>query len=59
MESYSTSKAIASTTAPAFAQWERLDGKNETASIEIHGEQQLVECRRIFESFGLTTIMGG
>ena len=41
------------------AKWERLDRKNETAAIEIPGERQLVECRRIFESFGLTVIMGG
>ncbi len=41
------------------AKWERLDRKNETAAIEIPGEQQLAECRRIFESFGLTVIMGG
>jgi pyruvate formate lyase activating enzyme len=39
--------------------WERLDRINETAEIEIPVEQQLVECRRIFESFGLTVIMGG
>jgi pyruvate formate lyase activating enzyme len=41
------------------AKWEKLGGKNEFASIEIPGERQLVECRRIFESFGLTAIMGG
>ncbi len=41
------------------AKWERLARKNETAAIEIPGEQQLVECRRIFESFGLTAITGG
>jgi pyruvate formate lyase activating enzyme len=41
------------------AKWERLGRKNETASIEIFGERQLVECRRVFESFGLTVIMGG
>ena len=41
------------------AKWERLDRKNETASIEIPDEQQLVEFRRIFESFGLTVVMGG
>jgi pyruvate formate lyase activating enzyme len=41
------------------AKWERLERKNETASIEIPGERQLVECSRIFESFGLTVIMGG
>ena len=41
------------------AKWERLDRKNETASIEIPDEQQLVESRRIFESFGLTVVMGG
>jgi len=41
------------------AKWGRLDRKNETASIEIPGERQLVEYGRIFESFGLTVIMGG
>jgi pyruvate formate lyase activating enzyme len=41
------------------AKWERLDRKNETASIEIPGERQLAEYRRIFESFGLTAIVGG
>jgi pyruvate formate lyase activating enzyme len=41
------------------AKWERLDRKDETAAIEIPGERQLVKCRRIFESFGLTAIMGG
>ena len=41
------------------AKWERLDRKNETAEIEIPGKQQLAECSRIFESFGLTVIMGG
>jgi pyruvate formate lyase activating enzyme len=41
------------------AKWERLDRKYETESIEIPGELQWVECRRIFESFGLTAIMGG
>jgi pyruvate formate lyase activating enzyme len=41
------------------AKWERLDRKNETASIQIPGEQQLAECRQIFESFGLNAIMGG
>lgn len=41
------------------AKWERLDRENEIASIEIPGERQLAECRRIFESFGLTAIMGG
>ena len=41
------------------AKWERLDRKNETEAIEIPGERQLAECRRIFESFGLTAIMGG
>jgi pyruvate formate lyase activating enzyme len=40
------------------AKWERLDRKNETAAIKIPGELQLAECRRIFESFGLATIMG-
>jgi len=41
------------------AKWERLGRKNETSSIEIPGERQLMECRRIFESFGLTAVMGG
>ena len=41
------------------AKRERLDRKNETAAIEIPSEHQLEECRRIFESFGLTVIMGG
>jgi pyruvate formate lyase activating enzyme len=41
------------------AKRERLDRKNETAAIEIPGEHQLEECRRIFESFGLTVITGG
>jgi pyruvate formate lyase activating enzyme len=41
------------------AKWERLDRRNEIASIEILDERQLVECRGIFESFGLTVIMGG
>jgi pyruvate formate lyase activating enzyme len=41
------------------AKWDRLDRKSETAAIETPGEQQLVECRRIFESFGLTPIAGG
>jgi len=41
------------------AKWERLDRKMETASIDIPGERQLAECCRIFESFGLTVIMGG
>jgi pyruvate formate lyase activating enzyme len=41
------------------AKWERLEKKNEAAEIEIPDEQKLMECRRIFESFGLTVIMGG
>jgi pyruvate formate lyase activating enzyme len=41
------------------AKWGRLDRKNQTASIDTPDEQQLGECRRIFESFGLTTIAGG
>jgi pyruvate formate lyase activating enzyme len=41
------------------AKWERLDRKNETAAFDTPGEQRLVECRRIFESFSLTAIMGG
>jgi pyruvate formate lyase activating enzyme len=41
------------------AKWERLDRKNETAAIEIPGQQQLEECRRIFKFFGLTATMGG
>jgi pyruvate formate lyase activating enzyme len=41
------------------AKWERLGRKNETAAIEIPGERQLMECRRIFESFGLTVTTGG
>jgi pyruvate formate lyase activating enzyme len=41
------------------AKWERLGKKNETVSIEIPSERHLAECRRIFESFGLTAIMGG
>jgi pyruvate formate lyase activating enzyme len=41
------------------AKWERLDRKNEAAEIEVPDEQKLAECRRIFESFGLTVIMGG
>jgi pyruvate formate lyase activating enzyme len=41
------------------AKWERLGRKNETAAIDTPGEQQLVKCRRIFDSFGLTTIAGG
>jgi pyruvate formate lyase activating enzyme len=41
------------------SKWARLDRKNETAAIDPPGEQQLLECRRIFESFGLTTIAGG
>jgi pyruvate formate lyase activating enzyme len=41
------------------AKWERLDRRNETAVIDTPGEQQLMECRQIFESFGLTTIAGG
>jgi hypothetical protein len=32
---------------------------NEVASIEIPGERQLVECRRIYALFGLTAILGG
>ena len=32
---------------------------NEIASIEIPGEQQLVECRRIYGPFSLTAILGG
>jgi pyruvate formate lyase activating enzyme len=39
--------------------WERLGRKNETAPMDTPGEQQLVECQRIFESFGLTAIIGG
>jgi pyruvate formate lyase activating enzyme len=41
------------------AKWERLGRKLETAEFAIPGERQLVECRRIFESFGLTTSLGG
>jgi pyruvate formate lyase activating enzyme len=41
------------------AKWERLDRKTETAVINIPDGQQLAECRRIFESFGLTAIIGG
>jgi pyruvate formate lyase activating enzyme len=41
------------------AKRERLGRKNEIAAIEIPGEHQLEECRRIFESFGLIVIMGG
>jgi hypothetical protein len=32
---------------------------NEIASIEIPGERQLVEYRRIYGSFGLPAILGG
>jgi pyruvate formate lyase activating enzyme len=41
------------------AKWERLGRRNETAVIDTLTEQQLMECRKIFESFGLTTIAGG
>ncbi len=41
------------------AKWERLGRRNETAAIDTPGEQQLMECRQIFESFGLTTFAGG
>jgi pyruvate formate lyase activating enzyme len=41
------------------AKWERLGRRNETAVIDTLTEQQLMECRQIFESFGLTTIAGG
>jgi pyruvate formate lyase activating enzyme len=41
------------------AKWERLGRRNETAAIDTLAEQQLMECRQIFESFGLTTIAGG
>lgn len=41
------------------AKWERLDKRSATASIGIPGERQLAESCRIFESFGLTAILGG
>jgi pyruvate formate lyase activating enzyme len=41
------------------AKWERLGRRNETAAIDTPGEQQLMKCRQIFESFGLTTFAGG
>jgi pyruvate formate lyase activating enzyme len=41
------------------AKWERLDRKNETAAIDTPDERRLVECLRIFESFGLKTVTGG
>lgn len=41
------------------AKWERLGRRNETAAIDTPGEQQLMECRQIFKSFGLTTYAGG
>jgi pyruvate formate lyase activating enzyme len=41
------------------AKWERLDRRNETAVFDTPGEEEIAECRRIFESFGLTSIVGG
>jgi pyruvate formate lyase activating enzyme len=41
------------------AKWERLDKRNEAAEIMVPDDRSLTECRRIFESFGLTVIMGG
>jgi pyruvate formate lyase activating enzyme len=41
------------------AKWEQLNRRNETAVIDTPSEQHLTECRRVFESFGLTVIMGG
>jgi pyruvate formate lyase activating enzyme len=41
------------------AKREQLGRRNETAAIDTPGEQQLMECRQIFESFGLTTFAGG
>jgi hypothetical protein len=42
-----------------FAFQLHLNFQTETAAINTPDERQLVECRRIFESFGLTAIMGG
>ena len=39
--------------------WKRLDRKNETAAFDTPSEQKVAECRQIFESFGLTLIVGG
>ena len=39
--------------------WQGLGRKHETASIEVPGERPLEMCSRIFESFGLSVIMGG
>jgi pyruvate formate lyase activating enzyme len=39
--------------------WERLDKKKDTAVIGTPDERKMAECRRIFESIGLTVIMGG
>lgn len=41
------------------AKWEKLGGDNVVGSIEIPAERQLVECSRIFKSFGLTAVVGG
>lgn len=41
------------------SKWERLGRKDEALSAAPPGERQLTDCRRIFESFGLTVIMGG
>ena len=41
------------------AKRKKLERKNETETIEIPGEHQLEDCRRIFESFGLTATVGG
>jgi pyruvate formate lyase activating enzyme len=43
----------------AEAKWEQLERKDETATFEIPSEQMIAECQRVFESFGLTTIVGG
>jgi len=42
-----------------FAELASKGKNNEIASIEIPGERQWVECRRIYGPFGLTAILGG
>jgi pyruvate formate lyase activating enzyme len=41
------------------AKWEQLDKRNETMAIDTPDEQRIAGCRRVFESFGLTAIVGG
>lgn len=41
------------------AKWERLDRGEDMAAIKVPDERQIEECRGIFESFGLASIMGG